>query len=148
MIYLGVDAAWGKINETGVLALDPSGRILEAGWKVGLEQTVAWICDNADEDCLVFVDAPLIVTNEDKQRLCEKHVGQRYWRAKVSANSTNINSRHLGGVALRKALQQASFVYDDGLDGPPDLWTRGQRVLSLYDDRGLRAVRLLRAAAI
>jgi len=67
----------------------------------------------------VFVDAPLIVTNEDKQRLCEKHVGQRYWKAKVSANSTNINSRHLGGVALRKALQQAGFVYDDGLDGPP-----------------------------
>jgi hypothetical protein len=39
--------------------------------------------------------SPLIVTNADGQRLCEKHVGQRYWRWKVSANSTNIASRAL-----------------------------------------------------
>ncbi|MGC2653460.1 MAG: DUF429 domain-containing protein [Mycobacterium sp.] len=124
MIYLGVDAAWGKLNKTGVLALEPSGRVLDAGWTVGLEQTIAWVCHKSDDDCLVFIDAPLMVTNQDKQRLCEKQVGQRYWRAMVSANSTNINSRHLGGVALRKALQQAGFDYDDGLtitivDGAP-----------------------------
>jgi hypothetical protein len=31
VICVGIDTAWGKINETGVLALDQSARILDAG---------------------------------------------------------------------------------------------------------------------
>jgi len=60
------------------------------------------------------------------QRLCEKQVGQRYGRWKVSANSTNIGSRGLAGVELRRRLEALGWVYDDGLNGPPN----GARVLS------------------
>ncbi|QNI06034.1 DUF429 domain-containing protein [Mycobacterium kubicae] len=119
MIFLGVDAAWGDINETGVLAVDDRGLIVDAGWATGLSDTVAWVSDHAEADTLVFVDAPLVVTNETGQRRCEKQVGQRYGRWKVSANSTNLKSPRLGGVALRKALEAKGFRYDDGIDGPP-----------------------------
>ncbi len=121
MIFLGVDAAWGNVNETGVLALDVNGTILDAGWTIGVNRTLAWINAHAETDTVVFIDAPLLVTNELGQRACEKQVGQRYGHPwKVSANSTNRRSLHLGGVALREALAAKGFRYDDGLDGPPE----------------------------
>jgi predicted RNase H-like nuclease len=51
--------------------------------------------------------------------LCEKHVGQRYGRWLVSANSTNLSSKRLGGVALVAEFTRRGFNYDDGLAGPP-----------------------------
>ncbi len=66
----------------------------------------------------MFIDAPLIVTNATGQRLCEKHAGQSYGRWYVAANSTNLASRRLGGVALLAALEEEGFRYDDGIDGP------------------------------
>jgi predicted RNase H-like nuclease len=119
VIFIGVDAAWGDVNETGLVALERSDRIRDAGWAVGVAATVEWICERSEADTLVFIDAPLVVTNPGGQRLCEKHVGQRYWRWSVSANSTNTASRRLGGVALVAALRECGFRYDDGLDGPP-----------------------------
>jgi predicted RNase H-like nuclease len=31
VIFIGVDAAWGEVNETGVVALDPSGHVRRLG---------------------------------------------------------------------------------------------------------------------
>ena len=129
MIFIGVDAAWGDVNETGLVALEPSGDVADAGWSIGTDAATAWICDHAGADTLVFIDAPLIVTNRTGQRLCETHVGQRYWRWSVSANSTNTASRRLGGVALLNALGRNGFSYDDGIDGPP---TSGRIVSECY----------------
>lgn len=126
MLYVGVDAAWGANNESGVAALTSSGEITDAGWCLGVAATTEWIRNCAENDTLVFIDAPLVVTNATGQRLCEKHVGQRYWRASVFANSTNTGSRRLGGVALLRTLEDEGFRYDDGIDGPPT----GGRVVS------------------
>lgn len=68
---------------------------------------------------MLFVDAPLLVLNPDKQRLCEKQVGQRYGRWKVSANSTNLGSPRLAGVRLRRELEAGGWAYADGSGGPP-----------------------------
>ena len=128
LVFLGVDAAWGPVHETGVVALEPNGKVLDAGWTVGLQETVDWIATRAGSDAVVFVDAPLLVTNAEGQRLCEKQVGQQYWRWKVSANSTNL-SKSLEGVAMRELLvAEHGFRYDDGCDGPPP--ARPGRVLS------------------
>jgi predicted RNase H-like nuclease len=105
VIFIGVDAAWGDANETGVVALESSGYVRNAGWAIGVDAAAAWICDHAEADTLVFIDAPLVVTNPAGQRLCETHVGQRYWRWSVSANSTNTASRRLGGSTLLRALR-------------------------------------------
>ena len=125
MIFLGVDLAWGagtttKVPaETGVVALDASGRVVDATWIVGIPDTLAWAARHADSDALMFVDAPLVVLNPAGQRLCEKHVGQRYGRWKVSANSTNLESKSLAGVRLREAAESASWRYSSGAAGPP-----------------------------
>lgn len=140
MIFIGVDAAWGEVNETGIVALDPSGRVRHAGWATGLGPTVDWICDRAEPDMLVFIDAPLVVTNPTGQRLCETHVGQRYWRWSVAANSTNMASRRLGGVALLTALETNGLGYEDGIDGPP---SSGRVVSECYPYTTIVGVELL-----
>jgi predicted RNase H-like nuclease len=126
---LGVDLAWADTtvaNETGVVAADPDGTIVAAGWTTGVEETIAWADTYGAAAAMLFVDAPLLVLNPDRQRLCEKQVGQRYGRWKVSANSTNLGSPRLAGVRLRRELEAGGWVYADGSNGPP----RTGRILS------------------
>lgn len=131
MRYLGVDLAWSdstRARETGVAALESDGRVLAAGWTVGVAETVAWLTQHAGGEALAFVDAPLLVLNQPRtQRLCEKQVGQRYGRWKVAANSTNLASRHLAGVTLRRELEVRGWSYDDGLG---DSFPEGSRLVS------------------
>lgn len=122
--FLGIDLAWGEgsdarpANRSGVVALQPSGEITAAGWTIGLPATVEWLERNAHEDTALFVDAPLVITNLTKQRLAEKQVGQRYGSSWVSANSTNLGSKHQAGVRLRERLEQLGWTYSDGFAGP------------------------------
>lgn len=135
MRVLGIDLAWAEstasrpANETGVVAVDADGSIVDAGWTVGIDETIAWMLAHADDDALAMIDAPLVVTNLSGQRLCEKQVGQRYGRWKVSANSTNLSSKHLGGVALRQRLEELGWQYCSGHGGPP---TSGRSVCECY----------------
>ena len=124
--FLGIHLAWREsqadlaANETGVAVIDAVGRILDAGWTRGVEQTIAWADRTAGpEDALIFVDAPLIVRNNAGQRPCETQVGQRYGRWKVSANTTNIHSPRLAGVRLLSAAEGTGWKYTDGSSGPP-----------------------------
>ena len=99
--------------------LDPAGNVTEAGWAVGIDDTVAWLDNHAPINVLLFVDAPLVVNNETGQRRCEKQVGQRYGRWQVSANSTNCRSDHLAGIDLLERLSARGWIYHDGRCGPP-----------------------------
>jgi len=123
---------------------DPDGTVADAGWTQTLAATVAWVSSVAPLDALSFVDAPLLVENESGQRLCEKQVGQRYWRWQMSAHSSNRSSPHLAGVRLREHLEQEGWTYSDGLDGP----TRGGRIVSecypKHDHRRCRSAWLRR----
>ena len=121
MKFLGIDLAWTQNNESGLIALERDGTISDAGWAVGTAETLSWITARADEDTLIFVDAPLMVTNPaGTQRLCENHTSKRYGRWKAGANSTNLGKpERLAGRDLRLSLERLGFRYDDGLDGPP-----------------------------
>jgi hypothetical protein len=125
MRFLGIDLAWAEgseakpARETGVVALDPSGEVVDAGWTKGLVQSQAWIAEVGQADTLLFIDAPLVVDNPSGQRLCETQVGRCYGRWKVSANTTNLQSPRLAGVHLRQRLEALGWRYDDGRSGPP-----------------------------
>ena len=132
MLFIGLDLAWGegssikRAAESGAVALESSGRVVAADWICGLTEAVAWLDKMAGTDALLFVDAPLVVNNKDHQRLCEKQVGQRYWRWSVSAHSTNLSKSNLAGVTLLQLLEDRGWRYDDGRTGPP----RSGRVVS------------------
>lgn len=118
MRFVGVDLAWGNVNETGVVACDETGVVVSAGWTIGVQDAVRWIESVAGQDTIAFVDAPLVVLNEGGQRVCETQVGQRYGRWKVSANSTNLKSTRTAGIQLRTELELLGWRYDDGVKGP------------------------------
>ena len=124
--FIGVDLAWREssadvvANETGVAVIDGDGQILDAGWTRGVEQTIGWADTAAGSgDAVMFVDAPLVVANETGQRLCETQVGQRYWRWKVSSNTTNIHSPRLAGVRFLRQARLSGWQYSGGRGGSP-----------------------------
>lgn len=125
MRVLGIDLAWAEgsakkpANETGLVAVDGSGTILDAGWRCGLDEACSWIEQFSSGDTLAMVDAPLVIDNAAGQRLCETQLGQRYGRWKVSANSSNASSPRQAGVHLRERLEAQGWRYDDGASGPP-----------------------------
>jgi len=129
MRYLGVDLAWGEgseaksANRSGVVALEASGTIRDARWTIGVEATIEWIQQHTADDALLFVDAPLVITNATGPRLADRQTGRRYGRWWVSANSVNLNSPRKAGVHLRERLEALGWRYSDGRDGPP---SRGQ----------------------
>jgi predicted RNase H-like nuclease len=127
-LFLGVNLAWGE-GSAEKRAVDETGRVLAAGWTCGIAETLAWVEGTAGHDALLFVDAPLVVTNAGGQRPCEKQTGQRYGRWQVSANTTNRGSRWLGGVTLRSELEALDGRYSDGRAGPP---TSGRVVSECY----------------
>lgn len=126
MIFLGVDLAWREnaedklANLSGVVAIDGSGTVLDAAWRTGIDDVAAWLAGFEAPDAILFVDAPLVVANETGQRRCEREVGQRYGRWKVSAHSTNLQSKNLGGIRLLQTLENAptTWLYHDGATGP------------------------------
>ena len=120
--YLGIDLAWSErepCNETGVVALEPTGEIVAAGWCTGVADVARWMREHAGPDTLAFVDASLLVTNPGGQRPCETEVGRCYGRWKVSANATNLASPHQAGATLLRRMRELGWEYDDGLAGPP-----------------------------
>ena len=58
MRVLGVDLAWTedtsakRANETGVASVDEDGRILDAGWTVGVDETVEWLHEHSGPEAL------------------------------------------------------------------------------------------------
>lgn len=124
--YLGVDLAWGEgtptrpANETGLVHLGDDGRVLDAGWARGVDAVAAWLVERMSPGDVVAIDAPLVVANERGMRESEREVGRRYGRWKVAANPTNLGTRWLAGVALRRRLEAsaAGFTVVSGVEPP------------------------------
>jgi predicted RNase H-like nuclease len=118
--YIGVDLAWSEggdgkpANESGLVALDEEGVVHEAGWARGVDEVVAWLERVAEPGAVIAVDAPLVILNPTGNRPCESEVGRCYGRWQVFANASNTAMDWQAGVALRKRLEAAGFVYLDG----------------------------------
>lgn len=124
--YLGVDLAWGEgtsarpANETGLVRLALDGTVLDAGWARGVDAVALWLAERMSPGDVVAIDAPLVVANERGIRESEREVGQCYGRWKVAANPTNLGTRWLAGVALRRRLEASvtGFEVVSGLRPP------------------------------
>lgn len=124
MRYLGVDLAWGEgtatkaAKETGLVCLDDSGTVLQAGWARGIDAVAEWVLETAIPGDVIAIDAPLVVANPTGMRECEREVAQRYGRWKVYANPSNLGRPWSGGVTLRRRLEAEGFVYSSGAASP------------------------------
>src|SRR4029077_8314265 len=78
MYFVGLDLAGGEKKQPGVAAVDSDGRLLH----VGIAQDDASIIDAVGpftgDDCLVAIDAPLIVNNAGGYRPAEAQLNRHF----------------------------------------------------------------------
>ena len=126
MHFLGLDLAWGEKRPTGLAVLDAGGQLLRVSAHETDEAIVAAMTPYADGDCLVAVDAPLVVKNAVGNRPCEAALNRDFARFDAGAHPSNTAkpefTRTPRGARLAKTL---------GLDMDPSSRSR-RRAIEVY----------------
>lgn len=89
MYFVGVDLAWGQRNPTGVAALDADGTLQHVGVARDDADLLAQLQPYVGGDCVVAVDAPLVVTNATGNRPCEAALNRDFRRFDAGAHPAN-----------------------------------------------------------
>lgn len=90
MYFLGVDLAWGVRRPTGLAVLDEDGRLVHVSAVKTDDEIVAALEPYVD-DCLVAIDAPLIVTNPTGNRPAEAALNKDFARFDAGAHPSNTS---------------------------------------------------------
>jgi predicted RNase H-like nuclease len=85
MHFVGLDLAWGEKNNTGVAVIDSDGRLLHVGAAQDDASIEAAVAPYVSTDCLVAIDAPLIVKNPTGHRPCEIALNHDFHRFEAGA---------------------------------------------------------------
>ena len=107
MHFVGLDLAWGEKNNTGVAVVDSDGRLLHVGAAHDDESIAAAIEPFVSDDCLVAIDAPLIVANRTGSRPCEAALNRDFHSFEAGAhpaNTTNPALTHPRAARIATAL--------------------------------------------
>jgi predicted RNase H-like nuclease len=92
MHFVGLDLAWGEKKQTGVAAVDFDGRLLDVGIAQDDASIIDAIAPYVGDDCLVAIDAPLIVTNTTGYRPAETTFNRDFQRFDAGAYPANITN--------------------------------------------------------
>jgi predicted RNase H-like nuclease len=92
MHFVGLDLAWGEKKQTGVAAIDPGGRLLHVGIAVDDASIIDAIAPFTGEDCLVGIDAPLIVNNPTGYRAAETAFNRDFQKFDAGAYPANTEN--------------------------------------------------------
>ena len=89
MHFVGLDLAWGERNDTGVAVVDSDGRLRYVGAAHDDASIEAAVEPYVSADCLVAVDAPLIVHNPTGSRPCETALNRDFHAFEAGAHPAN-----------------------------------------------------------
>src|SRR3954447_21766545 len=89
MRFVGLDLAWGDNRPTGVAVVDEHGELLHLSAEGPDEAIVAALRPYVDADCLVAIDAPLVVTNPTGNRPAEAALNRDFARFDAGAHPAN-----------------------------------------------------------
>jgi predicted RNase H-like nuclease len=85
MYFVGLDLAWGEKNDTGVAVVDSDGRLLHVGVAQDDASIEEALAPYVNGECLVAIDAPLIVNNPTGYRPCESALNRDFQRFDAGA---------------------------------------------------------------
>ncbi|MDV3129372.1 bifunctional ribonuclease/(p)ppGpp synthase [Mycobacterium sp. 21AC1] len=125
MYFVGLDLAWGEKNQTGVAAIDSDGRLQHVGAAQDDDSIAAAIKPYVSGDCVVAIDAPLIVNNPTGHRPCERDLNRDFQRFDAGARPAFTDRpefKHPRGARIASAL---------GLDLDPSS-SSGRRAIEVY----------------
>ena len=134
MNFVGIDLAWGERAPTGLAVLDQGGTLLHLSRATTDDSIAEALGDYLAGDCVVGIDAPLIVTNATGNRPCEAALNRDFARFDAGAHPSNTGKPEFSGIP-RGARLAARF----GLDIHPAS-AAGRRALEVYPHPALVAL--------
>jgi predicted RNase H-like nuclease/ppGpp synthetase/RelA/SpoT-type nucleotidyltranferase len=126
MHFVGVDLAWGEVKPTGVAALDDAGRLVHLSAQTDDDSVAAALRPYVAGDCLVAVDAPLVVDNETGNRPGEAALNRDFARFDAGAHPANT-----GRAEFAQQPRGARLAARLGLDIEPSSRSR-RRAVEVY----------------
>ncbi|MGL5825439.1 MAG: DUF429 domain-containing protein [Nocardioides sp.] len=126
MFYIGIDLAWGQRKPTGVAVLDQTGRLVALTSVRTDAEVIAELAEYAPGDCLVAIDAPLVVQNATGNRPGEAALNRDFARFQAGAHPSNTTRREFADQPRAARLAVAL-----GLDIDPHS-THPRRALEVY----------------
>ena len=89
MYFVGLDLAWGQRKPTGVAVVDDSGRLVSASAATDDASIRAAVATYTEGECVVGIDAPIVVTNPNGQRPAERALNADFARFQAGAHPSN-----------------------------------------------------------
>ncbi|MBB6627993.1 DUF429 domain-containing protein [Nocardioides sp. KIGAM211] len=126
MHFVGVDLAWGERKPTGLAVLDDGGRLVHVSAAGDDDEIAAALAAYVEGDCLVALDAPLIVRNATGNRPAEAALNKDFARFDAGAHPVNTSKKEIGDTPRGARLSSRL-----GLDMNPRSG-RARRAIEVY----------------
>jgi predicted RNase H-like nuclease/ppGpp synthetase/RelA/SpoT-type nucleotidyltranferase len=126
MNFVGVDLAWGDRKPTGLAVLDDEGHLVHVSAATTDDSIVEALAPYVDGDCLVAIDAPLIVVNAKGNRPAEAALNKDFAKYDAGAHPSNTGKRE-----FRDQPRGARIAARLGLDMNPRSG-RSRRAIEVY----------------
>lgn len=124
--FVGVDLAWGERSPTGLAVLDEAGRLLHVSRARSDDEIVESLAPYVASDCLVAMDAPLVVANATGNRPAEALLNADFARFDAGAHPSNT-----GKPEMRPQPRGARLAARLGLDIDPGS-AASRRAIEVY----------------
>ena len=121
MFFVGIDLAWSYKNGSGVAIIDgdeKKGNLLSYDILNSDSEIIDYINRNVkDNDAIIAIDAPLVVTNEEGRRDAERIVGTLFRKYDAGAHPSNRKrlsqwSGTIRGEEIAKLLENNGFKHN------------------------------------
>jgi len=124
--FVGLDLAWGERQPTGVAVVDDSGTLVHVSAQTDDASILAALEPFTGGDCVVGIDAPLIVKNETGNRPAEAALNKDFHAFQSGAHPANKGKAEFANGTRGGRLAEA-------LDLDMDPFSRGtRRALEVY----------------
>jgi predicted RNase H-like nuclease/ppGpp synthetase/RelA/SpoT-type nucleotidyltranferase len=132
--FVGIDLAWGERAHTGLAVLDEDGNLVHLSRATTDAKIAEALSEHVAGDCLVGIDAPLVVTNETGNRPCEAALNRDFARFDAGAHPSNTGKPEFS--AIPRGARLASLLHLDLDPVPPT----GRRAVEVYPHAALVAL--------
>ncbi|KUI37624.1 GTP pyrophosphokinase [Mycobacterium sp. IS-1496] len=108
MYFVGIDLAWGERSPTGLAVADSGGRLVHLSAATTDTDIVARLAPYTAGECLLAIDAPLVVTNASGNRPCEAALNRDFRAFEAGCHPSNTSHPWFAtgsrGARLARAL--------------------------------------------
>ena len=125
--FVGVDLAWGDRRPTGLAVLDAEGALAHVSTVRTDDEIVEALTPYVEDDCLVAIDAPLVVTNPTGSRPAEQALSADFRRFDAGTHPSNTGKPEFADGSTRGGRLAARL----GLDLDPRSG-RSRRAIEVY----------------